>query len=359
MKTDRLIGGILILAIVVLVAVGLWRIGTEQGSDRVALVSRPHGVMGTSCTVAAITSHPQRTRAEEGLEQAEIALRAVEARMSTWLADSEISHLNAAAPGTEVPLSPDTLEVLTIARDAAGQTQGAFDVTCRPLVELWRRAAQCGSLPTQRELAAARAASGWQHIELTDRGAIRRAAGAGVDLGGIAKGYAIDRAGDVLRRAGLSGGLVDVGGDLLCFGKQAASRVWPVEVNNPFGTEPLAQLQIPGGAVCTSGGYARFVEIAGRRYSHIVDPRSGRPANVAASVTVVAPSAVVADIWATALGVDGPEGFDKLPRGVEALVVVGSKDDYRILCTPGFHALLEEPVPEKLSVWSDPDPAGD
>lgn len=358
MQKERLIGGILILAIVVLVTVGLWQIGVQPASSRVALVSRPQRVMGTSCTLAAIISYPERARAQESLEQAEIALRSVEAQMSGWLADSEISRFNAAAAGTEVPLSPETLDVLGIARDAAEQTGGAFDVTCRPLVELWRRAAERGSLPTQQELAGARAASGWQRIELTDTGAIKRAAGAGVDLGGIAKGYAIDRAGRVLRRAGLSGGLVEVGGDLLCFGKQAAGQAWPVEVNNPFGNTPLARLRIAGGAVCTSGNYARFKEIGGKRYSHIVDPRSGRPADVAASVTVVAPSAVVADIWATALSVDGTKGFEKLPQGVEALVVVGSKDNYRITCTPGFRALLEEPLPERLTVWTNPDPAG-
>ena len=358
MQKERLIGGIVILAIVVLVAVGLWQLGAQRGPGRVALVSRPQRVMGTSCTVAAIIAHPERARAEESLAQAEIALRSVEAQMSGWLADSEISRFNAAAAETEVPLSPETLDVLRIARDAAEQTGGAFDVTCRPLIELWRRAAQRGSLPTKQELADARAASGWQLIELTDRGAIKRAAGARLDLGGIAKGYAIDRAGSVLRRAGLSGGLVELGGDLLCFGEQAGGQAWPVDVNNPFGTAPLARLRIAGGAVCTSGNYARFVEIAGNRYSHIVDPRSGRPADVAASVTVIAPSAVVADIWATALSVDGPEGFAKLPDGAEALVVVGSKDNYRITCTPGFRALLEEPLPERLTVWTNPDPAG-
>ena len=123
--------------------------------------------MGTSCTLA-VVSPRNPADAEELLEQAEAMLRAVETRMSSWLNDSEIGRLNAAEAGVEVPLSPDTLKVLHLARQAHRQTGGAFDVTCRPLIELWRNAPEHGRVPTKAELAEARAASHWDLIELTD-----------------------------------------------------------------------------------------------------------------------------------------------------------------------------------------------
>ena len=298
------------------------------------------GVMGTSCTLAAVVDAKRRADARGALRQAETAVRAVEIRMSNWLSDSEISRLNAAAAGREVPLEAASLEVLRAARDAHALSDGAFDVTCGPLIELWRAAPGRGKVPSEAELAQARAASKWRLIELTDGGAVKRHAAARVDLGGIAKGYAIDRAAEILQQAGLAGGLVDIGGDLVCFGKPPVEETWTVDVMDPFGEGCLARLRLPeGGAVCTSGNYARFHEIAGRRYSHIIDPRTSRPADAAASVTVVASRAITADVWATALSVLGPDGFDRLPDGVEAMIVAGTKDDYRIHGTPGFRAL--------------------
>ncbi len=348
MQKDRLIGGLLILTLIVLVGVGLWKTSGRQApdriaTDRIAVVRRCRAVMGTSCTLAAVVPPGEQAHAEEVLQEAEAVLRRAEARMSSWLDDSEIGRLNAAEAGEEVPLSPQTLEVLRIARRANVQTGGAFDVTCRPLVELWREAGKRGVVPSQSELAAARAASNWELIELTDTGATKRRATARVDLGGIAKGWAIDRAVDVLRRANL-GGMVDIGGDLVCFGTPPAGDGWPVEVKDPLGPGHLATLGLPSGAVCTSGGYARFIEIGGKRYSHIIDPRTGRPADAALSVTVIAADAVTADIWATALSVLGPEGLEKLPDGVEAMMMVGPEEDHQTVCTDGFHELLEEPA---------------
>jgi thiamine biosynthesis lipoprotein len=345
-RKGRLIGGSLILALIVLVGVGLWQTSSRPAPDRVAVVRQCRAVMGTSCTLAAVVPPGSQKRAEEVLREAEAALRAVEARMSSWLDDSEIGRFNAAKAGEEVPLSPDTLEVLQIARRANVQTAGAFDVTCRPLIELWREAGKRGAVPGASELSAAQAASKWELIELSDTGARKRSTSARIDLGGIAKGWAIDRAAEILRRANLSGGLVDVGGDLVCFGKPPQGKRWPVDVQNPLGPGYMARLRLSGGAVCTRGGYARFTQIAGRRYSHIIDPRTGRPAEAALSVTVVAADATTADIWATALSVLGPQGLRQVPAAVEAMMMIGTKEDHQIVCTPRFRGLVEE-LPEK------------
>jgi len=355
MHKDRWIGGGLIVVLVGLVSVGIWKTHRDRGARPENVVRRVGRLMGTTGTLAAIVPPGRRGEVEPLLREAEQTLRRVEAHMSTWLADSETGRLNAAPAGRHVPLSPDVLEVLGTARRAAAATEGAFDVTCRPLIELWRDAGRTGCEPTPDELTAARAASNWDLIELGHEGAVKRSASARVDLGGIAKGHAIDRAIDLLRRRGrLEGGMVDVGGDLACFGRSTSGEQWEVEVRAPFGPGVLARLRLPGGAVCTSGDYARFVEIGGRRYSHILDPRNGRPADVVCSITVVAPTAVVADIWATALSVLGTEGFSRLPAGVEALAVEGNRHSPRLRCTPGLCELLDEPLPEGLEVVHGP-----
>jgi len=338
-----LIGGL-----VVLVAVGLWKTSAGPARDRVAVVRRCQRVMGTTCTLAAVVPTRRRTEAQAALGEVESAIRAIEGRMSSWLDASEVSRLNGAPMGQKMALSPASLTVLGVARDAAEATDGAFDVTCRPLIELWRDAGQHGALPDATQRKTARALSRWELITLLPDGVVKKSDTARVDLGGIAKGYAIDRAVDILRRAEVSGGLVDIGGDLACFGEPADGPFWSVDLQNPFAAEPFATLQLREGAVCTSGNYERFTEIDGRRYSHILDPRTGLPADAVPSVTVVAETAMTADVWATALSVLGPAGLRRLPEGVEALMVVGDRKEERILATPGLRKLLKKPLPQSL-----------
>jgi thiamine biosynthesis lipoprotein len=351
MQQKQFIGGGIIVTLVVLVGVGLWQTEGQPTRGRITMVHQPKGAMGTTCKLALVVIGRPLRHAGNALKDAEDVLRAVEAKMSVWLTDSEVSHFNASEEGEDVPLSPATRAVLRAAQQAAAETEGAFDATCQPLVEVWKRAGDVGVLPTELQLADARAASNWELIELTDRGAIKRRATACIDLGGIAKGYAIDQAAEAMKRPDVVGGLVDVGGDVLCFGEQENGESWLVEVRNPFGPDCLAKVRIRDGAVCTSGNYARYTEIEGKRYGHIIDPRMRRPTNEAESVTVVAPTALTADIWATALCVLGQDGLQRLPDDVNALMVVGSRDDYHLLCTAGFLELFKEPLPARLMVW--------
>lgn len=352
-KTQR-IGWLLVVGLIAAVAVGQWRIHARRQTTPVVVLQRPRAVMGTACSMAAVVMARDRAQAEDALRAAEGELRSIETRMSGWLGDSEISRLNAAEPGRQVALAADTLVVLRAARAAAAETHGAFDVTCGPLVKLWQKAGQSGVLPNDAKVEQARAASNWSLFELDDAGAKRLDANARLDLGGITKGYAIDRAVEVLQQAEIVGGMVDVGGDLRSFGRQPTSGLWPVEVQNPFGAGHLVELKIPGGAVATSGNYARFAEIDGVRYSHIIDPRTGRPTQAAASATVIAQEAMTADVWATALSVLGPDGFSLLPEGVDALVVTGDERDFHLHATSGFRELMVEPVPQEITVWKSP-----
>lgn len=296
--------------------------GGKAGSFQV-LVSEPVGIMGTQTRLAVVLPTTEVDRGGEILGAAEAELRRVEALMSTWIEETEISRFNVAVAEEAVPLSADSLEVLNAARRLFDRTEGAFDVTCRPLIELWRLAGEEGRLPREGELDEARRASAWSQIELSGQMARKSRETTCVDLSGIAKGFAIDRALWILRRSEAAGGLVEVGGDLRVFGFGPEGDDWSVGIRSPIEDRAWGEMSLSDGAVCTSGDYARFTEIDGRRFSEIVDPRTGRPADRASSVTVVADDAMTADAWATALSVLGPEGLSLLPKDerIEALVV--------------------------------------
>lgn len=334
----------LILLVALAAVAALVVVGIVKTHDAPAVYTRSGGgIMGTTCSLSIVAPSGRPAVADRAARAAEEALRDVEVRMSTYIEASELSRLNAAGAAERVQLSPETLDLMDFARRMSGRTWGAFDPTARPIIELWKRGGRAGELPDAAAMDAARAASGWEHFRFVDGGVVKDDPAAGVDLGGIAKGYGIDRAVEAVRAAGAAGGLVEVGGDLRCFGNRPGKGRWTVAVQSPFADDAaIAALAIESGAVCTSGNYRRFSEIDGRRYSHIVDPRTARPVDRAPSVTVVAPTATVADAWATALSVLGPEGLDTLADedGVEAMVIVGGPEDYAWYATPGFEAML-------------------
>lgn len=318
--------------------------------------ARPRGVMGTTCRLLATASE---SRAREALRRAEAAIRRVEALTSTWIDSSEVSILNRSAADVPVDLSAPVIEILMASRAVTAASEGAFDPTCRPLVDLWRAAADSGRPPAASEVAAALELVGSDTIRLLPGAAIKRRAGARVDLGGVAKGYAIDRAIEALLRAGCGRVLVEVGGDLRCAGSPDSSPGRIVDVRHPDGSGRLLGLRIRDAAVCSSGHYARSIRVGERRYSHIVDPRSGSPVPTRVSSTVVAPSALVADAWATALTVLGPAALPRLGAfaGVEALVAVAEAEaegGFRFHATPGWPRLVDGDPGIEIEVVSRP-----
>lgn len=335
-----------VVALAALTGVAIWLTSGPWVASK-----RLDRVMGTEARLVAVVGPGEEAVAERAFADAEKALRSVEARMSRRIEASEVGRFNAAPAGERVELSSDTLAVLAASRELHEATGGAFDATCLPILRAWAEAGGAGRLPEPAALAQARAASNWAYIDFDEAGAVKHCGSAGVDLGGIAKGCGIDRAVAAMQDAGIRGGLVDVGGDVRCFGRPVEGDRWPVAVLSPFDDGPLAHLALRGGAVCTSAHYARFTEIDGVRYSHIVDPRPGPEAGMAlradiapASVTVHAPTAMTADGWATALSVLGKAGLARLPAGVEAMVVTGGAGDYKVHMTAGFEALLDGPV---------------
>ena len=342
--------------IIALVGVGLWQI---HGDDPMLLSIelRRTDIMNTNCQLRAIVPANRRDTAQSALEDAVAALQRTERLLSAWRPGSDIRRLNDQEAGQVVMLDPQTVEILTMSRDLAQQTGGAFDVTCAPLFNVWRKAGELDKLPTNEAVDKALQACGWydgddNRYRLHPDSAMKLHAAAKVDLGGIAKGYGIDLAIEAMRTGGVDGGLVEVGGDIRCFGAKPGGGKWRILVKSPFKSadgDSIGVLRLREGAICTSGNYERFVEIEGKRYSHIIDPCSGRPVDAAPSVTVVATTAVQADAWATALSVLAarPEGplaaLDMLKdTDIEAMIVVGTEKDHQIHATDGFQTLLEK-----------------
>jgi thiamine biosynthesis lipoprotein len=308
---------------------------------------------------------PMRGRGRIERDGEDVALALLEARdaldrvnevMNAYRTGSDLSRLNAAAASRPVKVDADLLDVLATARQLTSLTDGAFDPTGRPVFELWKSAGANDRVPTDEEIATARALSGWDKLawNQADRTVVKSAAGVAVDLGAIAKGHAVDRAIDRLKRLGLSGGLVEVGGEVRVFGLSPNAGQWLVGIQHPFrlsddrGKPNLwGKLAVSEGAVATSGNYRRSSTIQGRRHSHIIDPRTGRPADRVASVTVIAEDCTTADAWATALSVLAPEALAKIETvdGIEAMMILGEPGRHQQHSTSGFDRYVRDSMP--------------
>lgn len=244
----------------------------------------------------------------ETAEQAERAqnaswarLEELEACMSDYRPQSELSLLSHSG-GEWRACSPDLWRVLTAAADMNRSSAGAFDITVGPLVKLWRRAMRQERLPTEQDLQQARCLVGAQRLQLdpSTHSARLQPAGVRLDLGGIAKGDALDEILLVLREHGIESALVDGGGDVLLGAAPPGKRGWAVALANGAHSLVLEKC-----AIATSGSDFQFIELDGVRYSHIVDPRSGYGVVDAAQVSVIARNARTADAAATAFSVLG------------------------------------------------------
>lgn len=282
--------------------------------------------MGTSFAVTVPgASQPDRPSIEEAVA-AELEL--VDRLMSTYRADSELSRLNRSRSLEPFPVSEPTFEVLVAAREVGAATGGAFDVTVGALVAAWGFGADAAARsPSRAAVDGLLASSGWSNISLDSNGryVIKRAADLRCDLSAIAKGYAVDRVGRALLALGHADHLVDVGGELLARGQGPEGRAWRIGVERPDPSGRMVHriVAVTDTAVATSGDYRNFREAAGRRYGHILDPRTGRPAESrVASATVLHRSAMLADAFAT------------------ALLVLGEKDGMALAEREGLAALL-------------------
>lgn len=283
-------------------------------------------IMGT--IVEIVVAAPHKHTAEQAMEHGFEVLRQVEQRMSIYQSTSALSRINRLAADAWVPLEADLLTVIAAALDVARQSDGALDVTVLPLMHLWGFVQHAGRVPTASEIAATLPLVDYRHIQLdAAHSAIRFTyKGVGLDLGGIAKGFAVDNALQALLGQGVSRAIVNAGGDLFAMGTAPSETPWRVDIQHPSIAErTLATMRVHNRSVATSGDYEKFFEQDGKRYCHLIDPRSGYPVQDIASVTVLADTTMQADALSTAAFILGPDqGFallEQLPN-VEGVMVV-------------------------------------
>jgi thiamine biosynthesis lipoprotein len=275
--------------------------------------------------------------------------------LSDYDENSELSRLSRTGGSSQrVMLSGDLGQVLGEAERISRASDGAFDVTVGPFVQLWKRARRQRELPPPDRLEAARASVGWQFVNLERTGTSTRPWAATLtrpnmrlDLGGIAKGYALDEAAKVLRQHGVKSFLVSGGGDIFVGEPPPGETGWRVEIAalDAPGAPPAKFVRLRNAALVTSGDFFQRVEIGGVRYSHIVDPRTGVGMTDHSLVTLIGPQAMTVDALSKVVSVLGPErGFELLGRefpGIEAMAVRQPGQVIESSTTPGFKRWLE------------------
>ncbi|MEW6009524.1 MAG: FAD:protein FMN transferase [Candidatus Omnitrophota bacterium] len=243
--------------------------------------------------------------------------KALEEKLSHFNPNSEIAKLNTQG---EIAADPQLVRLIKKSLEVSKASSGAFDVSCAPLVDIWKKAIQEKKEPNKLDIKKALSLVGWQNIYLDKQsGIIKLKKGMKIDLGAIAKGFAVDEAITKLKEAGVKSALINAGGNSYCLGTKAG-RPWNIGLINPRKTnEIIKTFSLSDKAIATSGDYEQFFISNNKRYSHIINPHSGYPVeNGICSVTVVAQDATTADALSTAIFVLGEEKGMKLAKEFKA-----------------------------------------
>lgn len=293
---------------------------TAASSDSLTRFEYSQMTMGVRARIVVYAD--DQSAAEQACRAAFDRIAFLDSVMSDYRQDSEITKLCANAGGPAMKVSRELLSLLIKCQYIAKLSDGSFDVTVGPIVKLWRQARKSGQLPTETQIAEAKNLVGWRRlvIERTKGTARLEIPGMRLDLGGVAKGYACDEAIQTLRNHGIESALVEMGGDIVVSGPPPGKEGWEIELSN-LTDSCEKRLLLAHGAVSSSGDTEQFVEIEGRRYSHIVDPKTGIGLTSRKAVTVVGPNGTTCDCLSTTLSVmDDKKGrvlLDKFP-GVHA-----------------------------------------
>lgn len=326
----------LLFAALVLIALFGAQRCTGRGEED---LRRSRIIMGTVVEITVLGKTAEEASA--AIDEAFAEMARIEALMTPHDPASDVARLSGAVSALEV--SAETAEVVALGEKVAAASDGAFDMALGRLKALWGVEGEAPRVPTPAAIAAALEGTGVGDLTLKGKTITKGSPDLAVDLGGIAKGYAVDRAAAVLRGAGVKSAAINAGGDIRLLGDRKG-RPWRIGIQHPReGDKLLATLSLGPTAVVTSGDYERYFEVGGVRYHHLFDPATGYPARRCQSVTVVADSAALADALATAAFVLGPEGglrlLDKFP-GAEMLLVAA--DGSRHL-SPGLQGAVTWP----------------
>jgi thiamine biosynthesis lipoprotein len=313
------------------------------------LVERSHVSMGSAVNLSAWT--PDEASASAAFEKVFAEFDRLDSLMSVWKEGSDVLRINDAAGKQAVTVSAEVRDVLRAAQEVSEWTEGKFDVTFGVLSGIWKFDHDIdGQIPDRAEYASRLPLIDYRALQIDERAGTASLARAGmkVHLGGIGKGYAIDRSVTILREAGLTDFMIQSGGDMFVAGRRG-DRPWRVGIQDPRGApnSPFALLEITDAAFSTSGDYERFFLRDGKRYHHILDPDTGEPAMRSRSVTIMAKTATMSDALSTGvfiLGADKGMALIERLEDVEGVIVSADNEVKVSSGLKGRLALLNAPT---------------
>lgn len=300
------------------------------GCGRTGLYERTELMMGTVIKISVADRIKPGSGVDRVIEKVFSRMREVDELMSVYNTNSELSRINRLSPGQMIGVSDGLLEVVRKSIEISNISSGAFDITTGPLVELWGfgKDDTAKEAPSSEQIEAILPMVNYRSIIVDEKHkkiGLKKARMM-IDLSSIAKGYAVDKAIEVLREEGIENAIVDAGGDLYCLGKGLRRAPWVIGIKDPRRPgQVVASFKLTNRACATSGDYENFFITEGRRFSHLIDPRTGRPVqNGLLSVTVLAPTCLEADGLATAIFVlgkkEGLELINNLDK-TEAIII--------------------------------------
>lgn len=281
-------------------------------------------LMGTEMEITVVSADEKK--AYTAIEAAFAEIRRIEELMSTYIPESQLSKINSAAGKKAVKVDEELIRLIKRATEYSEMTEGGFNIAVGPLIKLWK-VTEGGNIPSNDEIRKAKELINYKDIAVDEKKSTvyLRKKGMRIDLGGIAKGYASDRAEIVLKNNGIVSGIVAVAGDINAFGKKVDGNMWRIGIQHPRKKDAfLGIIELEDEAVSTSGDYERFFIKDGKRYHHIIDPKTGEPAGKCQSVAIVAKEATATDALSTGIFVMGPEkGMELIERlpDVEGIII--------------------------------------
>ena len=307
--------------------------------------------MGTQYHITISGSSSETVNSAPLKKEVDRLLQNINQQMSTYIKESELSRFNQGPSAEWFEVAPEVVKVVAAGIDISKESQGAFDMTVGPLVNLWHFGPDPGkkTIPETSRIEAARKSVGYQHIEVRqDQPALKKLIpNVYLDLSAIAKGYAVDAVGALLESQGIENYLVEIGGEMRARGHNQKRLPWRVGIEKPVSETRVVQkiISLANLSMATSGNYRNFFEIDGTTYSHTIDPRTGRPVKHSlASVSVVGETCMNCDALATCLMVLGPEaGYNwAKARNIAAYFIVKTENGFTERFSPRWQELLGE-----------------
>lgn len=316
------------------IGLAFWRI---QNSRSLHLEVQSRLMMGTYVTIQA--AGPKET-VSRAIDLAFERVSEIEVKFNALNPESPLYAFN--NQGTPIR-DREILGLIRVALEVSHASSGAFDITVYPLIKLWKFYGDSPHLPSEQEIKDCLERIGYEHLVFTNGGLKTDKESISIDLGAIAKGYAVSEAVEVLKAEGVTSALIDAGGDIYALGKKDR-KPWKVGIQQPRGEGLLGHLEVTDMAVMGSGDYEKFFIKEGQRYHHIFNPKTGYPAEGLSGITIIHPDPIMADAWATALFVLGSERGLEIVERIPAMETIMVTAQGKILYSSGLKKIFK-PVP--------------